>query len=316
METSTTSPPVVKDESKPEFRCPQCDETFDECDAETVYECQDCGTTFNRDNSSDGNSHRCPDCNKFAAKLTDNGCPHCGEAEGEQNTEPDEPDPKPVAELLPPKQPEPESQPEPVQTTSEPNRTRLTPRRGFFPLHRADIARIRELGESDDEGVSIPVLIAVWAALCDIANETHSTRFDVGVGIIRHRAGVSRKTAFNALAVLERRLKMLKRTENIRKTDKGKKVQEDNTYTIFQTKERAKGRENKALPQSNKNPTPSVNEEALPVHTGFNKTDEDGYVPHLHRGDKETAGAEQTSSSLRGDAVGARAGSSEWGRRL
>jgi hypothetical protein len=50
-------------------------------EAVTLYECADCGQTFTEDDSSDGCSNRCPSCNKFAAKLTDRGCPECSGGE-------------------------------------------------------------------------------------------------------------------------------------------------------------------------------------------------------------------------------------------
>src|SRR5690348_1096051 len=102
-------------------------------------------------------------------------------------------------------------------------RSRLTPRRGYFKLHRADIARIRELGENDTIKVSTAVLIAVWQALCDIANEKRSTTFTVGIGIIRHRAGVSRRTAFSAIKVLESHLQMVAHLQNKRTEQDAKK---------------------------------------------------------------------------------------------
>jgi DNA-directed RNA polymerase subunit RPC12/RpoP len=45
-----------------------------------LYECGDCGTRYNRDNSADGGSHRCPDCNKFGAKTGETACIECGSA--------------------------------------------------------------------------------------------------------------------------------------------------------------------------------------------------------------------------------------------
>lgn len=56
--------------------CPGCD-TVNEGDKLALYECGDCGTTFTRDNSADGSSNRCPDCNKFAAS-TGNSAGECG----------------------------------------------------------------------------------------------------------------------------------------------------------------------------------------------------------------------------------------------
>ncbi len=43
----------------------------------------DCGTRFTQDTSANGN-HQCPDCNKFGSKVSDCGCPECGEGELEQ----------------------------------------------------------------------------------------------------------------------------------------------------------------------------------------------------------------------------------------
>jgi len=46
-----------------------------------LYECGDCGTRFTRDGSADGDSNRCPDCNRFGAKAADLACSECGEGE-------------------------------------------------------------------------------------------------------------------------------------------------------------------------------------------------------------------------------------------
>jgi predicted RNA-binding Zn-ribbon protein involved in translation (DUF1610 family) len=58
-------------------KCPSCDEVCVDGDEVTLYECQNCGTVFSRESSADGDSHRCPDCQKFASKLTEKGCPTC-----------------------------------------------------------------------------------------------------------------------------------------------------------------------------------------------------------------------------------------------
>lgn len=52
--------------------CPVCLTFADGC---RTYECGSCGCVFSEE---DVDSNRCPDCHKFAAKLTDNGCPYCG----------------------------------------------------------------------------------------------------------------------------------------------------------------------------------------------------------------------------------------------
>jgi predicted RNA-binding Zn-ribbon protein involved in translation (DUF1610 family) len=63
------------------FQCTECGAVMEEENREPLYECSECGTVFNRNNSADGASHRCPDCNKFAAKLSDSSCPECEEGE-------------------------------------------------------------------------------------------------------------------------------------------------------------------------------------------------------------------------------------------
>jgi DNA-directed RNA polymerase subunit RPC12/RpoP len=63
------------------FTCPDCgdlDPDNDEPIEGPLYECGSCGTRFTRDNSADGVSHRCPDCNKFGSKVGDGEvCPQC-----------------------------------------------------------------------------------------------------------------------------------------------------------------------------------------------------------------------------------------------
>jgi DNA-directed RNA polymerase subunit RPC12/RpoP len=60
-----------------------CDPTADEPEG-GLYECGGCGTTFVRSGSADGGSNRCPDCNKFAAKIADYGCDQCESGEVER----------------------------------------------------------------------------------------------------------------------------------------------------------------------------------------------------------------------------------------
>lgn len=75
------------DESGDSFthECPDCEAKFtDTTDAQPLYECSSCSSTFTEENSADGGSNRCPDCNKFAAKIGDLGCPECGQAELEE----------------------------------------------------------------------------------------------------------------------------------------------------------------------------------------------------------------------------------------
>ena len=62
------------------YKCQECEAISEEV-GETLYECLSCGTTFTKDNSADGVSHRCPDCNKFASKRADKSCIECSEGE-------------------------------------------------------------------------------------------------------------------------------------------------------------------------------------------------------------------------------------------
>jgi transposase-like protein len=66
-----------------ELYCSSCDAIVVEDEVSEVprYECGDCGDTFSREDSSDGDSNRCPNCNKFAAKCEDTA--YCGECEDE-----------------------------------------------------------------------------------------------------------------------------------------------------------------------------------------------------------------------------------------
>lgn len=59
--------------------CEKCDEAKDEGDLTTKYECSSCGSEYTRENSADGDSNRCPDCNKFGALQHENVCDGCEE---------------------------------------------------------------------------------------------------------------------------------------------------------------------------------------------------------------------------------------------
>jgi len=85
---AVTKPPEPAPEpehepSVPMVKCPDCAHIYEEGEGITLYQCGTCDTTFSQNGSADGASHRCPDCNKFASKLSDKGCPECEEAEGE-----------------------------------------------------------------------------------------------------------------------------------------------------------------------------------------------------------------------------------------
>jgi len=65
------------------YWCDNC-ETMSTESSGPLYECRECGHPFNRENSFDGESHRCPDCRKFSARVADSSCIECGEAEAEK----------------------------------------------------------------------------------------------------------------------------------------------------------------------------------------------------------------------------------------
>ena len=58
------------------YQCISCDvirDDFTEC----LYNCGSCGCTFTKDQSEDGESNRCPECNKFSSKEADYACADC-----------------------------------------------------------------------------------------------------------------------------------------------------------------------------------------------------------------------------------------------
>lgn len=61
------------------YRCLECGHVSDE-EGPPLYECCQ---IFNRDGSADGESNRCPSCNKFGSKLADASCVQCEEGEVE-----------------------------------------------------------------------------------------------------------------------------------------------------------------------------------------------------------------------------------------
>jgi len=61
------------------YSCQSCDHTQTDEPESPLYEC--C-TTYDRANSNDGESNRCPECNKFGARIADYACDEChGEME-------------------------------------------------------------------------------------------------------------------------------------------------------------------------------------------------------------------------------------------
>lgn len=77
---------VAQIEKTTQLVCPGCNLPAEELDLEPIYECGGCGEIFSRSNSADGDSHKCPGCNKFSTKVTDEGCANCGEELEGQDT--------------------------------------------------------------------------------------------------------------------------------------------------------------------------------------------------------------------------------------
>ena len=60
------------DDAKQRLVCDECGASFDEDEVDSpLYECGACGTRYTREGSADGGSSRCPDCNRFGAKVAD-----------------------------------------------------------------------------------------------------------------------------------------------------------------------------------------------------------------------------------------------------
>ena len=142
---------------------------------------------------------------------------------------------------------------------ARPKRQRLFPRVGWFKIYRADTSRIREWGESDGR-VSTAVLVSVWVAMIDISNEERSATFTRSVGIIRKRAGVSRRHTFSALAALEA-LGMLAR-ETHRAKEPGKFFDE-NTWTLHASNLAPLGK------GCTRQPLPQASKRAIHLHIGI-----------------------------------------------
>jgi hypothetical protein len=81
------------------WRCSDCEEILDVKPEEPYYCCDRCGEGFSRENSADGDSHRCPGCGGFGSREGF-ACTECGEGpvkEGVLDAEGNfaEPPPKP-----------------------------------------------------------------------------------------------------------------------------------------------------------------------------------------------------------------------------
>ena len=75
--------PVLQGLRIPLYQCQECETISKEQGESPLYECNNCGRKFTRDNSANDN-HQCPDCNKFASKLADSACPECEQGEQEE----------------------------------------------------------------------------------------------------------------------------------------------------------------------------------------------------------------------------------------
>jgi hypothetical protein len=177
--------------------------------------------------------------------------------------------------------------------TTSPKRQRLIPRVGWFKVYRADTARIRECGASDCR-VSTAVLISVWLALVDIANEERSSTFTRSVGIIWKRAGVSRRHTFSALSALVDLGMLGKETH---RANPGKFFDE-NTWTLHQSNLSPLGK------QCTRQPLHSASKRAIHLHKGIKnaegiiKKERSEEEPSSSSALPPAADAERTASNL------------------
>jgi len=77
----------MSEETITAYKCQSCEELVREEAVDPgnpLYECNNCGTVFSRNNSLNGESHQCPDCNKFASKIAEAACPECEEGDLDQ----------------------------------------------------------------------------------------------------------------------------------------------------------------------------------------------------------------------------------------
>lgn len=67
----------MEPEKSTAYKCEECEEIVEAGSGEPLYECGECGTKFNRSSSHTGDSHQCPECQKFGHKIADDSCPEC-----------------------------------------------------------------------------------------------------------------------------------------------------------------------------------------------------------------------------------------------
>jgi hypothetical protein len=67
------------------YVCDDCGEVSEDVDPAPLYECAEDGL-FNRDESADGGSHKCPECNKFGSKAGTESCSQCQKGPIERET--------------------------------------------------------------------------------------------------------------------------------------------------------------------------------------------------------------------------------------
>ena len=65
------------------YLCQSC-QNITETPEDNLYECGNCGHRFKRNHAAAGESNRCPECNRLAAKVADYSCPDCDDGELEE----------------------------------------------------------------------------------------------------------------------------------------------------------------------------------------------------------------------------------------
>lgn len=83
-------------------------------------------------------------------------------------------------------------------------RPKLSRRRGWFRVNRADVALIIEHGGDNDKKVSPAALQALWLAILDEADEARGRSFKAAISFLARKAGLSKRTAANGLPILQK----------------------------------------------------------------------------------------------------------------